>query len=274
MVVQDVARAVAQHFMQRGPGRGGIERRVEELFDPGGIQVLGFAVPAIAQGPNAAACHAWTRRLVAKHGDLARDRLAVGLAAMALKPCLPSPGGGRGYLGKPEIRWAAMAIALIWPRRCHRGQSAKARRRKASPLRKSPAGGRLSTVRRASIGRRFRSANRKSRRDPGRGRPQSRAGRRKMHLRSGAMPPWQRQTDVVETIGLPSAPQNCSAPQDRAITLREGFDGIVAKCGRNGCGACRAGCKAELPAQDCGRAGQVREARLHRYRASKGQSPH
>ena len=45
MVEQEIARLVAQHFMQRRPRQRRLERRVEELLDPCGIQVFRRAVP-------------------------------------------------------------------------------------------------------------------------------------------------------------------------------------------------------------------------------------
>ena len=54
MVEQEIARPVAQHFMQRRPRRRRVERRVEQLLDPGGIQIFRRAIPGIAQRPDAA----------------------------------------------------------------------------------------------------------------------------------------------------------------------------------------------------------------------------
>ena len=45
MVEQDIARAIAQHLMQRFPRERGVEWRVKKFFDPGGIEVFGLAIP-------------------------------------------------------------------------------------------------------------------------------------------------------------------------------------------------------------------------------------
>ena len=110
MVEQDIARPVAQHLMQRRPRRRRVERRVKQLLDPGGIQVFRLAIPGIAQRPEAAIRRARSRRLDRTHGDLARDRAALGRRAVARKRRVPRPRGRRRDLGEPEIRRPAVPL--------------------------------------------------------------------------------------------------------------------------------------------------------------------
>ena len=110
VVEQDIARSIAQHLMQRLPRRRRVERRIEELLDPCGIQVFRRAVPGIAQGPDAPFRRARPRRLAVAHGDLARDRAALGRRAVAREPHLPLPRGRRRDLGEPEIRRPAVPL--------------------------------------------------------------------------------------------------------------------------------------------------------------------
>ena len=60
MIEKHIAGFVAQDFMQRRPRRRGFDRVVEELLDPRGIEVLGFAIPRASDRPNALGC--WARR--------------------------------------------------------------------------------------------------------------------------------------------------------------------------------------------------------------------
>jgi hypothetical protein len=111
VVEQEIARSIAQHLVQGRPRRRRLERRIEQLLDPGGIQVLVRAVPGIAQGPDAALGRVRPRRLAPAHNDVARDRAARGWGALAREPRLPFPGGRRGDLDDPEIRRPAVALA-------------------------------------------------------------------------------------------------------------------------------------------------------------------
>ena len=110
MVEQDIARPIAQHLVQRRPRRRRVERRVEQLLDPGGIQVFRRAIPGIAQRPDAAIRRARPRRLDGAHGDLARDRAALGRRAVARELRVPRPRGRRRDLGEPEIRRPAVPL--------------------------------------------------------------------------------------------------------------------------------------------------------------------
>ena len=110
MVEQEIARLVAQHLMQRRPRRRRVERRVEQLLDPCGIQVFRRAIPGIAHGPDAPLRRARPRRLVGAHGDLARDRAALGRRAVARELRVPRPRGRRRDLGEPEIRRPAVPL--------------------------------------------------------------------------------------------------------------------------------------------------------------------
>ena len=102
MVEQKVARLVAQHDMQRRPRQRVVERRVEKLLDPGGVEVFGLAVPGIAHRPDAGATMRLRRR-VGAHRDLARDG-----AAIAGEFCLPGAGGGSCDLAEPGIGRAVL----------------------------------------------------------------------------------------------------------------------------------------------------------------------
>ena len=98
--------------MQRRPRQRRVERRVEQLLDPGGIQVLGLAVPGVAQRPDAALRRARPRRLVGVHGDLARDRAALGRrVGRARASRCQVPAAGLRDLGEPEIRRPAVPLA-------------------------------------------------------------------------------------------------------------------------------------------------------------------
>ena len=110
MIEQDIARSIAQHFMQRRPRRRRVERRVEELLDPCRIQVFRRAIPCITQGPDAPRRRARPRRLVVAHGDVARDRAALGRRAVARELRVPRPDGRRCDLGEPEIRRPAVPL--------------------------------------------------------------------------------------------------------------------------------------------------------------------
>src|SRR5262249_17171153 len=76
MIEQEIARSIAQHFVQRRPRWRGIERRVKELLYPSRKQVFGRPIPRIAHRPDAACSHCRPRRLVVANGDFARDRTA------------------------------------------------------------------------------------------------------------------------------------------------------------------------------------------------------
>ena len=97
--------------MQRRPRRRGVERRVEQLLDPCGIQVFRRAIPGIAHGPDASRRRVRPRRLVGADGDVAGDRAALGRRALARELRLPRPRGRRRDLGEPEIGRAAVPLA-------------------------------------------------------------------------------------------------------------------------------------------------------------------
>ena len=62
----------------------------------------GQTLPAVALG---------ARRLVGAHGDVARDRAALGRRAVARERRVPRPRGRRRDLGEPEIRRPAVPLA-------------------------------------------------------------------------------------------------------------------------------------------------------------------
>ena len=119
MVEQDVARAVAQHLVQRRPRRRRVERRVEQLLDPGRVQVFGRAVPGVAQRPDAARASRCGRGgSSVAHGDLARDRAALGRRAVARERRAPrsrrpatSTSANQKY-GGPPCRSRDLAATL------------------------------------------------------------------------------------------------------------------------------------------------------------------
>ena len=110
MVEQEIARGVAHHLVQRRPRWLRIERIVEQLLDPGGEQVLGCAIPGIAQGPGAPRRGARAARFVRAHLDLARDRAASCARLPGRERRMPGARRWRLDLGEPEIRRAAMAL--------------------------------------------------------------------------------------------------------------------------------------------------------------------
>src|SRR6185503_11424306 len=107
MVEEDVARFVAQHFMQRRPRRRRIKRCFEQLLDPGGEQVLHAAIPRVAQWPGISCSGLRPRRLIGAYGDFAGNIAAVGRSEV--RP--PFSGGRRVDLGEPEIRRPAEPLA-------------------------------------------------------------------------------------------------------------------------------------------------------------------
>ena len=111
MVEQEIARSIAQHFMQRRPRQRCVERRVEQLFDPRGIQIFRLAAPCIAQRPDAAFRCARARRLFVEHDNLARDRAALGRRVVARELHLPLSRGRLGDFGNPGIRRPAEPLA-------------------------------------------------------------------------------------------------------------------------------------------------------------------
>ena len=106
MVEQEIARFIAQHDMQRGPRQRVVERRVEKLLDPGGVEILGFAIPGVAHRPYARTRTVRLRRHVGAHRDLAGDG-----AAVAGELRLPGAGGRGSDLAEPGIRGAALPRA-------------------------------------------------------------------------------------------------------------------------------------------------------------------
>src|SRR5262245_65686780 len=96
--------------MQRLPRQRGVERRVEELLDPGGIEVLGLAIPGVAQRPEGSLGRLRSWRLGCAHSDLVGDCAAFGARAIARELRLPSSAGRRGDLGEPEIGRTAVSL--------------------------------------------------------------------------------------------------------------------------------------------------------------------
>ena len=110
MVEQEIARPIAQHLMQRLPRELGVEWRVEELLDPGRVQVFRRAIPGIAHGPDASLRRARPRRLVAR---TAISRVIVPHSAGASSRAslrVPCSRGRRRDLGEPEIRRSAVPL--------------------------------------------------------------------------------------------------------------------------------------------------------------------
>ena len=99
--------------MQRRPRRRRIERRVEELLDPCGIQVLRRAVPCIAQRPDTPRSRARRRCLCSAHGDFSRDCAALRRRAVAREFGVPRPHGRRRNFGEIKIRRSAMPLARL-----------------------------------------------------------------------------------------------------------------------------------------------------------------
>ncbi len=99
---------------------------------------------------------------------------------------------------------ARRAAHAMWPRRCRRARSAKARPRAASPRRKRRVRLRPSTARSARTRPRARPRLGRRRMHLGPGRPRLRKGCRKAHLRSATMLSRRQQTGVFETIEPPS----------------------------------------------------------------------
>src|SRR6202022_5042496 len=110
MVEEEIARTVAQHFVQRRPRGCGIKRRIEKLLDPCGVEVFCFACPGIAQWPQCAVGRVRPRRLALLHDDVTRDGGAVCARALARKLRMPGSRRGCSDLGKPEIGWPAVAL--------------------------------------------------------------------------------------------------------------------------------------------------------------------
>ncbi len=113
MVEQEVARPIAQHDMQGRPRRRRVERRVEQLLDPCGIQVFRRAIPGVAHGPDAPLRSAWPRRLGGAHGDVARDGAALGRGVVARERRAPGPRRRRGDLGDPDIGRPAAPLTRL-----------------------------------------------------------------------------------------------------------------------------------------------------------------
>ncbi len=99
--------------MQRRPRRRRIERRVEELFDPRGIQVLRRAVPCIAQRPDTPRSRARRQCLSRAHGDFSRDCAALRSRAVAREFGMPRPHGRRRNFGEIKIGGPAMPLARL-----------------------------------------------------------------------------------------------------------------------------------------------------------------
>src|SRR5262249_42766293 len=110
MVEQEIARGVAHHLVQRRPRRLRFERIVEQLLNPGGEQVLGCAIPGVAQGPGASRGEARPARFVRAHLDLARDRAASCSHLLGRERRMPGARRRRLDLREPEIRRAAPAL--------------------------------------------------------------------------------------------------------------------------------------------------------------------
>ena len=193
MIEQEIARPVAQPDVQRRPRQLLADRRVEQLLDPGRIQVFRRAVPRVAQRPDAARRPARPRRRIGAHGDLARaSRRPRASRATCLRRAT-RPRRPRST----AVRRAARAIG--W-RRCRRARSAKARLRSAFPLRQRRAGARPAMARAARAARRV---LRRRRTSLARENPPSRQGGRATHL--SARLSWQRAS-VLESMEPPCIP--------------------------------------------------------------------
>ena len=101
---------VAQHLVQRRPRQLLALRRVEELLDPRRVQVLGVAVPRVAQRPDAFRCCARRARRASLHGDVARDGRALRGVAVTRQLGLPLSDRRRCHLRDPEVRRAATPL--------------------------------------------------------------------------------------------------------------------------------------------------------------------
>src|ERR1700712_5437856 len=99
MVVEEVARLIAQHLVPDLPVQVLLRRRVEQFGDPGREQRLVGGVPAIAHLPDGP-CRNPELRLLAADGDLAGKGVAI---PAARKRRAPGAGGGCGDLGEPGI---------------------------------------------------------------------------------------------------------------------------------------------------------------------------
>src|SRR5262249_28946841 len=110
MVEQDIARSIAQHFMQRLPRWRRVERCIEQLLDPCRIQVFGRAIPCIAHRPEASVALARAWRLAALDCDLTGNRAALDRCTIARERRAPGSRGWRGDLGEPEIRRPALPV--------------------------------------------------------------------------------------------------------------------------------------------------------------------
>ena len=132
MVEQDIARLIAQHFMQRRPRQRRVERRVEELLDPCGdtdfpSRDSRYCAMARRFPPSRSAAAAGRA-----HGDVARDRAAPGGARSRASVACHVPAAGDATsanqkYGGPPCRSRDLTATF------HRARSAKARHRWASP---------------------------------------------------------------------------------------------------------------------------------------------
>ena len=113
IVEQEIARAVAQHFMpapSTTAPRRAARRTASRSMRKTRFSVV--AVPGIAHRPDAALdLRAARRRFVRAHGDFARDRAALGRRVVARERRVPRPHGRRGDLGEPEIGRPAVPLA-------------------------------------------------------------------------------------------------------------------------------------------------------------------
>ena len=163
MVEQEIARLIAQHFVQRRPRRRRVERRVEQLLDPCGIQVFRRAIPAYC---------APARRCLRSRAAAAAASARTAISRVIV---LHSAGARRARASRATFRRPATrprrtrnragrrAAHAIWPRRFRRARSAKARPRAASRRRRGRAKARPSTARSARAGPRARPRLRRRR---------------------------------------------------------------------------------------------------------------
>ena len=114
MVEQEIARFIAQHFMQRRPrrlphraARRRASRSTRSTSSPSRDSMYRATARRfldVARGADACA---------SAHGDFARDRAALRRRAVAREFRMPRPHGRRRDLGEPEIRRPAVPLARL-----------------------------------------------------------------------------------------------------------------------------------------------------------------
>src|SRR5262249_42326740 len=107
MVVQEVALRVARDLVQRAPGGVLVERSVEQLLDPRGVEVLGRAAPLLRDGP-----YARPRILSCPVGGPDLDRAARERFRAVPDDGAILPGLAGDDVDVPPVRRPAMALVL------------------------------------------------------------------------------------------------------------------------------------------------------------------